>query len=360
VGATTSSIPLGAMMAIPFQKAGLFSRDRRHNVETDMQTFQKQVHWSSHLVRRTIFTILLPFAGLAYTLSSGGPPIPVAVPVGFACMIGFLSNLAIAECNGIIMETFDTSDLQPGMTGRPRGASGNRTKHKRTNYSSFPRIASAFSLVQGFGFLIASAATGVGGVAQRNLGQQASTSVMGGILLILTILLLLALTRFQEIQIIPDSQAAEMEQWERERRQSIKKLEEKKKSNSWNSQRGISNVGQGDNQSEEEEPWRPIIIGNPMGKTRRMSLLEMGGLTRWSEIRRRNKLIDEGGLEAYHPNRAALHLAKQEIKRHGSGSLRRMRRHARRGGELARNDSGRSFMSDESGNGDIGERSRLK
>jgi hypothetical protein len=60
------------------------------------------------------------FAGMAYTLASAGPPIHFMVPTVFAGLIGFLSNLAIAECHGIIMETYDTSDLQPGMTGKPR------------------------------------------------------------------------------------------------------------------------------------------------------------------------------------------------------------------------------------------------
>jgi hypothetical protein len=39
----------------------------------------------------------------------------LAVPCIF---VGFLSNLAIAECYGLIMANFDTTDLQPGMTSR--------------------------------------------------------------------------------------------------------------------------------------------------------------------------------------------------------------------------------------------------
>ncbi|KAK5019265.1 hypothetical protein LTR16_012703, partial [Cryomyces antarcticus] len=39
--------------------------------------------------------------------------------------------------------------------------------------------------------------------------------------------------------------------------------------------------------------WKPVIIGNPSGKMRRMSLLELGAQSRWTEIRKLNKLIKE-------------------------------------------------------------------
>ncbi|TAQ88099.1 hypothetical protein B7494_g3557 [Chlorociboria aeruginascens] len=277
VGASVVSVPLGAFLSIPFQKAGLFSRSRRH---IEREAFEQKLSWSSHLVRRAIFTLTLPFAGLAYTLSSGGPPTPFMLPIVFAGLIGFLSNLAIAECNGIVMETFDTSDLQPGMTGRPRGISGERTAHKRTNYSSFPRVTAGFAITQGLGFLLAAVTTGIGGVARRHLGQQAATGVMAGILLILTLLLLAVLLRFKVVQIIPDSKTEDMERWAAARRISVAK--------------------------EDDEPWRPVIIGNPTDTTRRMSILELGGMSRWSEIRKRNRLVDKLSLEAKHPNLAAL------------------------------------------------------
>lgn len=53
---------------------------------------------------------------------------------------------------------------------------------------------------------------------------------------------------------------------------------------------------------EEERAWRPVMIGNPTSKKRRMNLLELGSLSRWQEIRKKNRLIDEGA----HLNRAAL------------------------------------------------------
>jgi hypothetical protein len=215
----------------------------------------------------------------------------------------------MAECHGIIMETFDTSDLQPGMTGRPRGSSGDKTASKRTNYSSFPRVCSAFGITQGLGYLIASAASGVGGVLSRHLGQQAACGVMAGVLLILSLMLLAVLVRFTEVQIIPDSKKAEMDRYHNARRASQLRAQE-----------GL----------EEDEPWRPVIIGNPHHHTRRMCLLEFGSMSRFSEIRLKNKLVDEKSLEAKHPNRAALEAFEDKIKekeveivRHVKGSLSR-------------------------------------
>ena len=198
--------------------------------------------------------ISLPFAGLAYTLASGGRPTNFMVPIIFAGLIGFLSNLAIAECNGLIMETFDTSDLQPGMTGRPRRILPEEIRKKRTNFSCFPRVTAGFAIAQTFAFLVGAGSTGWGGVVERHLGAQTATAVMAGVLLVLTLLLIAVLTRYKVVQIIP-------------------------------SERFGTNVLSG-----PEDEWKPVIIGNPSGTTRRMSILELGALSRWSEIRRRNKL----------------------------------------------------------------------
>lgn len=200
--------------------------------------------------------IVLPFAGLAYTLASGGVHIHFMAPTVFAGLIGFLSNLAIAECNGIIMETYDTSDLQPGMTGRPRHVLPEEIRKKTTNYSCYPRVTAAFAIIQTLAFLIAAAVTAWGGVIERSLGAQTATAVIAGVLLVLTFLLMGVLWRFKEVQIIP-------------------------------TERFGTNILSG-----PENEWKPIIIGNPSGKTRRMSLLELGKQSRWSEIRRRNKLVE--------------------------------------------------------------------
>ncbi|KAL2071220.1 hypothetical protein VTL71DRAFT_12455 [Oculimacula yallundae] len=321
VGAASLAIPVGALLAIPFQKASIFSRARQLAPVSDDGTFKKKISWTSHMVRRSIFVLCLPLAGIAYTLSSGGPPIPWIIPVLFAALVGFLSNLAMAECHGIIMETFDTSDLQPGMTGRSRGSAGSKAASKRTNYSSFPRVASGFAITQGFGYLIAAAASGVGGVLTRHLGQQAATGVMAGILLILSILLLGTLIRYTDVQIIPDSKKDEMEQYHNARRVSAIRQQE-----------GF----------QEEEPWRPIIIGNPHHTTRRMCLLELGSLSRFSEIRLKNKLVDELSLEAKHPNQAAMNELANKIHDKEVELVHQVRRslsrHSSRGSKRSRND----------------------
>lgn len=272
VGLGVLSIAIGALLAVPLTKAGIFSRERKNPFRTDSMTFQKQVSWSSHLVRRVVFTLTLPLMGLAYTVSSAGRPKPYMVPIAFAGAVGFLSILAIAECNGLIMETFDTCDLQPGVNTKHRLQSlAVQDKRRRTNYSSFPRVSAGIFASQTLAFVGAAVATEVGGIMTRHIGAQASTGVTAGILLGLTIMLTAVLWRFKEIQVIPNHTLGtrrDTRAWE-----EFKELEKGK------------------------SDWKAVVIGNPSGKMRRMSVLELGGLSRWTEIRKLNFLIrgDEGG-----------------------------------------------------------------
>ena len=68
-------------------------------------TFEVTMTWTSHLIRRSIFVLVLPIAAALYTVVSIGPRIHASVPCFFAAMVGFLSCLAISECNGLLMET---------------------------------------------------------------------------------------------------------------------------------------------------------------------------------------------------------------------------------------------------------------
>ncbi|KAF2758701.1 MFS general substrate transporter [Pseudovirgaria hyperparasitica] len=261
VGAGVFSLAIGALLAIPLARAGKFSRARKRGPRTDSMTIAAKVTWTSHMVRRIIFMTTLPLTGIAYTLASGGSHISWTVPVIFAGAIGFLSNLAIAECYGMIMETFDTSDLQPGINSRHRLQSlAADVKQRRTNYSSFPRVTAGIFVSQSIGFLFAAVATAVGGVMTRRWGAQISTGITAGILFILTVLLMLVLTRFREVQVVPNSA---FHTW----RQSFAA--------------GMTDAD-----------WKPVVLGNPSGKMRRISVLEMGVLSRWSEIRRLNKLME--------------------------------------------------------------------
>lgn len=278
VGLGVLSIGVGALLAIPNSKANFFSRSRLGPPRTDSMTFQPRFAWTSHLVRRGLFMTMLPLAGLAYTLASAGHSVHYSVPVTFAAVIGYVSNLAIAECNGIIMETFDTSDLQPGTNSRHRLQSlqGN-VKRRRTTYTSFPRVSAGLFSAQTLGFLFAAAATGVGGAVTRTVGAQKATAITAAILMALTIMLTCALFRFRVVQVIPNELFGQyFGSTGAERRKSTASM-------------------------ESDKSWRAVIIGNPSGKNRRMSWLELGSLSRWTEIRRLNRLLNRSTTQGLNP-----------------------------------------------------------
>ncbi|KAK8139581.1 hypothetical protein PG984_000704 [Apiospora sp. TS-2023a] len=332
VGAAVSSVAIGALIAVPFQKANIFSRARYNPVATNSMTITSNLAWTSHLVRRAVFILVLPIAGAMYAVFSYGPPVPVAVPCLFAALVGFLSCLAISECNGIIMETWDCSDLEPGMTGRSKNPN---SVEKRTNYSSFPRVTAGYAVVHTFGFIFAAGATGIGGMARRNLGQRAATGVVAAILFVLTLLLISVLIRFRHVQIIPDSRTAEMERWTEARRDSLRRRESAIAAAKATGRTDLGAI------PEEDVGWRPLVIGNPLDKNRRMNILELGSLTRWSEIRRKNRLIDEGT----HLNRQALEAARTELGHRGMEVYGDLQRGGAMVGELVRKVSKRSLRS---------------
>jgi hypothetical protein len=163
----------------------------------------------------------------------------------------------MAECFGLIMETFDTSDLQPGMTGRPaRRSIAARYADKRTNFSCYPRVSAGFAVTQAVMFIFAATATGVCGRIERKLGAMVATACVAAVLLFLTLLLTIILTRVKTVKMIPDRKPQTT--------------------------------------PSKEDKWEPIILGNPSGTTRKISLLEAGRQTRWSEIRKRNRMNEQG------------------------------------------------------------------
>ncbi|KAG9957567.1 MFS general substrate transporter, partial [Aureobasidium melanogenum] len=262
IGLAVFAVAVGAALAVPLTKANVFSRDRVQPMRTDSGTFESRITWSSHLLRRCLFTFALPLAGLAYVLASPGPSVKPAGPTILAAIIGFFACLAMAECIGLAMEAFDTSDLQPGVNSRHRLASmESATRRRRTNYSSYPRVCAGIYAAQGLGFLIAAAATAVSGNVTRALGAQAATGVTVGILLGLTILLSLVMWRFRSVQVIPNG--------------------------------AFGSRGGGSIDAKADQDWKPVVIGNPSGKMRRMNLLEMGSFSRWTEIRKLNHLISD-------------------------------------------------------------------
>lgn len=61
-------------------------------------------------------------------------------------------------------------------------------------------------------------------------------------------------------------------------------------------------------------------MGNPVDRYRRINIFELGSLTRWTEIRKKNRLIDENA----HLNRQAVALARDEFQhtaRHGAEKI---------------------------------------
>jgi hypothetical protein len=262
VGLGVGSVAIGAVLAIPLSHAGLFSRARTSGPRTDSMTFEPQMTWTSHMVRRIIFMLMLPIVGLVYTFTSPGQGVHYMIPIVIAGCIGFFQSLAVAECYGLVMESFDTSDLQPGVNSRHRLQSLADTVRKhRTNYSSFPRVSAGIFLSQTFGFLFAAATTGIGGAMAREIGAQYSTGVTAGILLFLTVLLTGVLFRFKSVQVVPN--------------------------HAFGTRVGTFEV----TPQMEDVYWKPVIVGNPSGKVRRMNMLELGSLSRWTEIRRLNKLL---------------------------------------------------------------------
>ncbi|OAL33207.1 hypothetical protein AYO20_07524 [Fonsecaea nubica] len=259
VGLCVLSLAFGSGLAIPFQKASWLSRARYHRPRTDSMTFQRAMIWRSHTVRRIFFTVFLPLVAIGYALSSRKPPFPVAVPCVFAAFVGCGSNLAIAECYAQIMLTFDTSDLQPGMTGRPvrRSVKGRRGE-QRTNFSCYPRVSAGIAVTQFLKFVFGAVATGIGGRVERRYGGMQAAGIVAGVLMILTLLLTVVLFRRRNVQMIPGIQDRRME--------------------------------------KAEEEWEPVILGNPSGLTRKINVLEAGEYTRWSEIRRQNRLTSGHGV----------------------------------------------------------------
>ena len=255
VGLCVLSLGGGAILAVPFQKASIFSRSRKEKSRTDSMTFQRTGFRSSHAVRRILFTVLTPLGAIGYACTTWGPPLPVAAPCVFAAVVGYFSTLAIAECHGLIMEAFDTSDLQPGMTGRPnRRSVTDRYGAQRTNFTCYPRVSAGIAVTQSMSYVLAAAATGMGGRLERSFGIIHASGVVAGVLLILTVLLTAALTRWKSVRVIPFGPRYE------------------------------------DPHDTRTTRWEPIILGNPSGVMRKINILESGKQSRFSEIRRTNRV----------------------------------------------------------------------
>ncbi|KAK5451993.1 hypothetical protein LTS15_007716 [Exophiala xenobiotica] len=190
VGLCVLSLVIGSALAIPFQKASWFSRARYYPPRTNSMTLQKALPWTSHTIRRALVMVFLPLAAIAYALTSRGPSFPVAVPCVFAGCVAWASALAIGECYALMMQTFDVSDLQPGMTGRPvRKSVVMRYREQRTNFSSYPRVSAGIAVTQSLKFVFGAVSVGICGRVERRYGAMQAAFIVSGVLLTLTLLL---------------------------------------------------------------------------------------------------------------------------------------------------------------------------
>ncbi|KAI2605953.1 uncharacterized protein GGS25DRAFT_364810 [Hypoxylon fragiforme] len=87
-----------------------------------------------------------------------------------------------------------------------------------------------------------------------------------------------------------------------------------------------------------------------------MNVLELGSLTRWSEIRKKNRLIDEG----VHLNRQTVDLARDEIGRRGNEFIGDIQQGAEKFGDIVRKVSKRSMRSKRSHESDLDEAPRIE
>jgi hypothetical protein len=220
------------------------------------------------------------------------------------------------------------------MSGRNHADKDRKT---RTNYSSFPRVSAGFSIVHTLAFIFAAAATAVSGSVQRRLGQRAATGVVASILFFLSILLLGTFIRFKKIQIVPQSRTGEMDEWAKQRRDTLLRLEAL---NATAKAAGLKSVL---SNPGNDKFGRPAMLGNPSGKYRQVNILELGSLTRWTEIRRKNQLIDKN-VHA-HLNRDTVEMAKMELERKGNEILDDIQRSGEALGELVHRVSKRSLRS---------------
>jgi hypothetical protein len=176
------------------------------------------------------------------------------VPAIFTGLVGFAANLATAECYSLMMRTFDTSDLQVGMNGRPDKKPLDATiRAQRTNFTCYPRVSAAIAVTQFFKFLFAAVATAIGGRVERRYGAAETAYIVAAVLLALTLALTAVMYKRKVIQTFPTR----------------------------SQQRETENT---------EEGWEPVVLGEPNGLTRKINILEAGTYTRWSELRRRNRL----------------------------------------------------------------------
>ncbi|RYO99746.1 hypothetical protein DL764_006734 [Monosporascus ibericus] len=141
--------------------------------------------------------------------------------------------------------------------------------------------------------------------------------------------------RFRKVEIIPKSKTGEMNIWNKEHRDSATRQASMITEFKASGRKDLSSI------PEDDVGWIPLVLGNPSSTHRRINILELGSLTRWTEIRKRNHLIDQG--PHAHLNRDAVALAREELGKRGTELMSDVQRGKGAVGKVVRKVSKRSL-----------------
>jgi hypothetical protein len=120
-------------------------------------------------------------------------------------------------------------------------------------------VSAGFAVTQSLEFIFVAAATGVCGRLERKVGAMMAMGVVADGLLFLTLLLTVVLARGKVVKMLPDRKTQT---------------------------------------NPAEKIDGSLLLGTPGGTIKKITVLEAGRQTRWSEIRRKNR-VDEAGLTGY-------------------------------------------------------------
>lgn len=190
-------VAAGALASIPFQMGNASSRSR-YRLDGSRGTEGELLVLTLHSVRRAAFTLLLPLFSMGYTITSDGPPTPIAWPIALAGCIGFLGCLTVSERSTLILETFDLSDL--GLNERDGGFMKDGPLGMLDS-SSLMRVTAGFTCFYTVAFALAAVATAVGGVMRGSLEQRVTMWIVAGFMMLLTLLILLVLYPIKEVRV---------------------------------------------------------------------------------------------------------------------------------------------------------------
>lgn len=220
-GLAIMALSVGALLSVPVQLSTFYLHNFRHRVHhRGHPTTRHHYHEGQHPYRAVFFIsiFLVPAASLAFTISATGPPIHFVVPIFFAGLVVFSGTLAIAECHLIIMENFDISNLpEPllssgsgstsyggGKGGRPHGTQ--RPSSLVGSNDDFttchPAITAAFGIFQFASLASIAGAIGWSRYISEGIGVKYGLGIFTGITFLVTIALVGVLWRWNKVRVL--------------------------------------------------------------------------------------------------------------------------------------------------------------